>query len=54
MKKRLPELYLRWICNVIVETSLLIYVKLGFWMCDLSEAILFGAVLSKTTTRSAR
>jgi len=39
--------------DIIVETSLLICVKLGFWICNLSEAILFKAVLSKTTTQSA-
>ena len=39
--------------DIIVETSLLICVKLGFWICNLSEAILFNAVLSRTTTQSA-
>lgn len=39
--------------DIIVETSLFIWVKLGFCMCNLSDAILFKAVLSKTTTQSA-
>lgn len=39
--------------DIIVETSLEISAKLGFWICNLSEAILFRAVLSKTSTQSA-
>lgn len=39
--------------DIIVETSLLICVKLGFWIWSRSDAILLSAVLSKTTTQSA-
>lgn len=39
--------------DMIVETSLLICVKVGLLMCNLSEAIRFKAVLSRTTTQSA-
>jgi hypothetical protein len=39
--------------DIIVDTSLLICVKDGFWMCNRSAAIRLRAVLSSTTTQSA-
>lgn len=38
---------------MMVDTSSLICVKVGFWMCKRSDAILLSAVLSRTTTQSA-